>query len=108
MFVLTPEGLRGVIAPVVTAYGGGLSEELQWFDDQWEDVCGVYRTQSSVRSVVDFLGGHLSRIRLKVNGPDGWMADHDLQHLLDRPMADKPVGRIDFWLGMWNDMLIYD
>ncbi len=71
----------------------------------------IYRRQSAVRSVVDFLAGHLARMPWKVmqqESPvlDTHLADHPGQLLLSDPSRWR--GTQNFWRDFWLDWLIYD
>lgn len=71
----------------------------------------IYRTQPAVRSVVDFLAGHLARMPFKVmqkTDPtsDTQLVKHPAQMLLSDPNRWRSA--TNFWRDFWLDWLIYD
>jgi HK97 family phage portal protein len=71
----------------------------------------IYRRQPGVRSVVDFLAGHLARMRWKIMQTSGTTGDnqlvnHPAQALLGDP--NRWRASTNFWRDFWLDWLIYD
>lgn len=71
----------------------------------------IYRRQPAVRSVVDFLAGHLARMPFKVmqkTAPtvDVQLFKHPSQQLLGDPNRWRAA--TNYWRDFWLDWLIYD
>lgn len=110
LFVVSDARLTGLIAPITPYYST---------QGEWMGIGGgvlttyseIYRKQSAVRSIVDFLAGHLSRMPWKVmmrENPtlDTHLFDHPSQMLLSDP--NRWLGNQNWWREFWLDWLIYD
>jgi HK97 family phage portal protein len=110
LFVVTDQRLTGLIAPITPMFAA---------QGEWLGIGGgvlttyseIYRRQSAVRSVVDFLAGHLARMPWKVMQRESPVQD---THLFDHPaqslLADPNRWRANqnWWRDFWLDWLIYD
>jgi HK97 family phage portal protein len=110
MFVVSDQRLANLIAPITPFY----SSQGEWFgfgDGNLTTYSEIYRTQPAVRSVVDFLAGHLARmpwkVMQKVNPTtDNHLVKHPSQTLLSDPSYWR--ANTNWWRDFWLDWLIYD
>src|SRR6266550_776803 len=82
MFVVSEQRLASIIAPITPFYGTP-SEWLSLEKGQLTTFSDVYRKQSAVRSVVDFLAGHLSRMPIYLY--TGWDTEGGNDRLRTHP-----------------------
>lgn len=108
MFVVSEQRLTQLIAPLTPV---GVSSEWLRVDGDMTTYGEIYRTQSAVRSVVDFLAGHLARMPVKLferkdENDRVHLRDHPAQKLLRNPNSYRPNS--EFWRDCWIDFLVYD
>lgn len=116
-FVITENKLTGLIAPITPFYGSS-TEWLNLEEGSLTTFSDIYRTQPSVRSVVQFIAGHCARLPInlwkqedgsdRTEGAREFQRKHPLQKLLAVPNGNRRVGRSTFWNDAWMDFLIYD
>lgn len=110
MFVIAEQQLTSLIAPITPFYSSQ-SEWIQLEEGQLTTFSEIYRRQPAVRSVVDFLAGHLSRmpIRLyhRISATDReTLHDHPAQKIVRVPNGYR--ANTSFWRDVWLDFLLYD
>ena len=111
MFVVSEQRLTGVIAPITPFYGTP-SEWISLEKGQLTTYSDIYRKQSAVRSVVDFLAGHLARMPiylyedLNVEGGNSRLRTHPAQKVVANPNPHRATTQ--FWRDCFLDYLIYD
>lgn len=109
MFAFSQGKLESLIAPI-TPYYSSQGEWMGLGGGVLTTYSEIYRRQPAVRSVVDFLAGHLSRMNWKVMQKDGTddvqLTSHPSQKLLSDP--NRWRANSSFWRDFWLDWLIYD
>lgn len=110
MFVVSEQQLTSLVAPITPFYSSQ-SEWIQLEEGQLTTFSEIYRRQPAVRSVVDFLAGHLARMPIKLyhreNATDReHLHDHDAQKIMAVPNGYR--ANASFWRDAWLDWLIYD
>src|ERR1044071_376398 len=111
MFVVKESQLTRIIAPITPFYASS-SDWIQLEAGELTTMGDIYRSQPAVRSVLDFMAGHLARMPLKLyqhtDAGREPLRKHPAQRLLNVPSGHRRQGRIAFWRDFWLDRLIYD